>query len=247
MSEQAERQAPLAERATRVDLAACYRLAERHGFSEMVWNHITARVPGSANDFLLNRFGLHFTEVTASNLIKLDAAGHVIDGPNDVNVTAYVIHSGIYAARKDVNCVMHAHSRAGLAVAALECGFKAVTQGAMIFHERLAYHDYRGLATDTAQSEDLARDLGPHSAMILRNHGLLTTGRSVAEAFVRMFYLEQSCQAQIDAMSCGVPLALPPPEQCEKAARQSEQFFPGEHEWPALLRVLDRESPDYKI
>ncbi len=229
----------------RVDLAACYRLAARFGFDEIVWNHISARVPQSEN-FLINRFGLRFDEVTASNLITLAQDGTVVDGPREVNVTGYVIHRGIYVAREDVNCVMHSHSGGGLAVSALECGLLPIMQGAFMFYDRVAYHDYEGLSENKEESARLAASLGEHNAMILRNHGLLTAGESVAEAFVQMYYLEQACRAQIDAMSTGAKLRLPSEEICRRAAAQYTRFPPGKFEWPALLRLLDDVDPSYK-
>ena len=230
----------------RVDLAACYRLADRFGFSDIVWNHITARVPGPEKHFLINRFGLRFDEVTASSLIKLDQDGNVVDGAQEINITGYVIHRGIHAARADIACVMHSHSAAGLAVSALEEGLLPVIQDAMMFYNRLAYHDYEGLSTDTAESERLAASLGAHNAMILRNHGLLTAGGTVGEAFIRMYYLERACRAQIDALATGRELRLPAPEVCEHAAQQYQHFPPGKYEWPALLRLLDDQDPSYK-
>ena len=235
-----------AERRIRLDLAACYRLADRFGFSELVWNHITARVPGPENRFLINRFGLRFDEVTASNLVKLEQDGTVVDGPPDVNVTGYVLHRGVYTARADVVCVMHSHSPAGLAVSALEEGLLPVVQGAMMFYQRTAYHDYEGLSTEEEESARLAESLGEHDNLILRNHGLITVGKSVGEAFVRMYYLEQACRAQIDALSTGRALRLPPPEVCERAAQQFRHFPPGKFEWPALLRLLDEREPGYR-
>lgn len=230
---------------TRVGLAACYRLAARFGFDEIVWNHISARVPGSQR-FLINRFGLRFDEISASNLITLAQDGSVVDGPEEVNVTGYVIHRGIYVAREDVNCVMHSHSAGGLAVSALECGLLPVMQGAFMFYERIAYHDYEGLSEDAEESARLAASLGEHKAMVLRNHGLLTVGETAAEAFVQMFYLEQACRAQIDALSTGAKLHLPSEEVCRRAAGQYVKFPPGKFEWPALLRLLDDVDPSYK-
>jgi len=235
-----------AERRARVDLAACYRLADRFGFSELVWNHITVRVPGPDNHFLINQFGLRFDEVTASNLIKIDQDGNVLSGPPDVNVTGYVLHRGVYAARREVHCVMHSHSPAGLAISALDEGLLPVVQGAMMFYRRVGYHDYEGLSTDKEESTRAAVSLGEHHALILRNHGLITVGETVGEAFVRMYYLEQACRAQIDALSTGRALRLPAPSVCDKAAGQFSHFPPGKFEWPALLRLLDDREPDFR-
>ncbi|MGI9304872.1 MAG: class II aldolase/adducin family protein [Gammaproteobacteria bacterium] len=230
----------------RVDLAACYRLTAHFGFSNIVWNHITARVPGEEEHFLLNRFGMRFDEVTASSLVKLDMDGNVLEGPQDLNITGFVIHSAIHAARKDIVCVMHTHTPGGLAVAALECGLLPVVQDAMMFYNRISYHDYEGLSTDMEERARLAANLGEHFAMIMRNHGLLTAGKTVAEAFIRMYYLERACRAQVDAMSTGQKLKLPPPQVCEQAAGQYGDFWPGKYEWPALVRLLDAKDPSYK-
>ncbi|MDH3603317.1 MAG: class II aldolase/adducin family protein [Candidatus Tectomicrobia bacterium] len=235
-----------AEWQARVDLAAGYRLADRFGFSDIVWNHITARVPGSEPHFLINAFGLRYDEITASNLVKIDLDGNVVDGHADINVTGFVIHSAIHAVRDDVMCVMHAHSPAGLAVSALASGLQPVIQDAMMFYNRIAYHDYEGLSIDIGERQRLAEHLGSHKAMILRHHGLLTVGRTVGEAFMLMYYLERACQVQMQVLSSGEPLRTPPAEVCERAACQYEQFAPGKYEWPALVRLLDRDSPDYK-
>lgn len=235
-----------AEWERRVELAACYRLADRFGFSDIVWSHITARVPGAEKHFLLNRFGLRYDEVTASNLIKLDLEGNVLDGPDSVNVTGFVIHSAVHATREDVVCVMHAHPPGGLAVCALECGLIPVIQDAMPFYNRIAYHDYEGLSTDTDECQRLADHLGAHNAMIMRNHGLLTAGRTVGEAFMLMYSLERACRVQMEVLSSGQSLTLPSPEICEQAAKQYEAFWPGKYEWPALIRQLDEEDPSYR-
>lgn len=235
-----------AEWQRRVDLAACYRLADRFGFSDLVWNHITARVPGTENHFLINRFGLRFDEITASNLIKVDQDGNVIDGPQDINITGFVIHSGIYAARQDIACVMHSHSPGGLAVSALECGLQPLVNDTMMFYERIAYHDYEGISTDVTERERLAANLGDNNAMVLRNHGLLTAGRSVGEAFMLMYYLERACSVQMQVLSSGQKPRIPPREICKLAAEQYDEFQPGKYEWPALLRLLDDKDPSYR-
>ncbi len=239
-----------AEWEMRVNLAACYRLAELFGFSDIVWNHITAKVPDSGH-FLINRFGLRFDEVTASNLVAVDLDGKVVDpgsatSDEDVNVTGFVIHSAIHAARPDVHCVMHSHCPGGLAVSALADGLIPMVQDAMPFHNRVAYHDYEGLSTDTAECERLAADLGDRMVMILRNHGLLTCGETVAEAFMHMYYLERACNVQMRVLASGRAYSLPPAEVVERAARQYEQFPSGRYEWPALLRLADEKSPGFR-
>ena len=240
------RRADTAEWQMRVDLAACYRLMDHFGFSDVIWNHITARVPGEAEHFLINRMGLRYDEITASNLIKLDMAGAVVDGPDDVNVTGFIIHSAIHARRPDVACVLHSHARAGLGVSALECGLLPMVQDALSFYGRVAYHDYEGLSTDPEERERLAENLADKPAMIMRNHGLLTVGRTVAEAFMLHFYLERACRVQLEVMATGQKISLPPPEVCAKAAEQYRQFWPGKHEWPALIRLMDQKDPGYR-
>ena len=172
-----------AEWRMRVDLAACYRLADMFGFSDIIWNHITAKVPES-DHFLINRFGLRHDEITASNLVTIDLGGAVVDpgsatSDDDINVTGFIIHSAIHAARPDLHCVMHSHSEAGLAVSVLKDGLITMIQDGMPFYKQVAYHDYEGLSTDVAERERLAANLGDKQVMILRNHGLLTCGASV--------------------------------------------------------------------
>ncbi len=178
-----------AEWATRVELAACYRLVARYGMADLIYNHITARVPGEEGHFLINPFGFLYEEITASCLFKIDLDGRVVERPDlpyEVNRAGFVIHSAVHAARHDVDCVIHTHTRAGMAVSVMECGLLPATQGALRFHDRLAYHDFEGPAVDEGERERLVSDLGSCDAMVLRNHGLLTCGRSVAEAFLLM-------------------------------------------------------------
>lgn len=240
-----------AEWQTRVDLAACYRLADLFGFSDIVWNHITAKVPGS-DTFLINRFGLRYDEITASNLIAVDLDGKVTDPGSersdidDINLTGFVIHSAIHAARPDLHCVMHSHSEYGLAVSALEHGLVPLIQDAMPFFEQVAYHDYEGLSTDLDERQRLAQNLGDKQVMILRNHGMLTCGADVAEAFILMYYLERSCKVQIQVMSSGAKFRAVPADICRKAASQYILFPHGQYEWPALLRLLDQRAPDFR-
>ncbi|MGD8359083.1 MAG: class II aldolase/adducin family protein [Lysobacterales bacterium] len=234
----------------RVDLAACYRLAHLFGYSDIVWGHITARVPDS-DRFLINRFGLRFDEVTASNLVTLDPNGQVVDpgsaaSDEDINHTGFVIHSAIHAARPDIHCVMHSHSEGGLAVSVLRDGLLPMIQDAMPLYGHVSYHDYTGLAMDDHERERLAVSLGDNKAMILRNHGLLTCGETVGEAFMHMYYLERACRVQLRVLATGHPFTLPPAEVREQAARQYEHFPYGKYEWPALLRLADEQSPGFR-
>lgn len=236
-----------AEWKMRVDLAGCYRLADMHGMSKVIWNHITARVPDEPESILVFRLGCRYDEVTASNLVKMSLDGRMLDGPDTQrNEAAYVIHGGMYRARPDVNCVMHTHGRGGQGVAALKEGLLLLSQEAMLLHDDLAYHDYEGISDDESESARLARDLGQKNQMILRSHGLMTVGKTVGEAFWRMFHLEMACRLQMDVLATGRPFIQQSSEVCAKVRQQYlTDFYPGLHEWPALLRKLDKLSPDY--
>ncbi len=232
------------ERETRVDLAACYRLTAHFGYDDVIWNHISARIPGE-EAFLINPLGLRYDEICASNLVKVDPEGRVLGG-GETNVTGFVIHSAVHRRRPDIHCVMHTHTQGGLAVSALAEGLLPMVQDALLFHERIRYHAYEGLSTDLEERERLADSLGDGHAMILRNHGLLTAGRTIAEAFMLMHYLERACRVQIAVLSTGREVSLPPPEVLDKAARQYEEFWPGKYEWPALVRLMDKIDPSYR-
>ncbi len=236
---------------TRVDLAAAYRLAHLYGWTtSLIYNHISARIPGPDHHFLLNPYGLRWDEVTASNLIKIDLDGNVLDDtPHEVNRAGYTIHSAIHIAREDATCVIHTHTEAGMAVSALEDGLMFTNQDSMTFYNRVAYHDFEGVAFDLDERERLIRDLGDKKVLILRNHGLLTTGASVAEAWVTMFYLDKVCSAQLALMAAtasGDRIRQPSKEICELTARQLESESCGEREWPALLRQLEQQGIDYQ-
>ena len=237
------------ERETRVQLAACYRLVAHFGMTDLVYTHISARVPGTADEFLINPYGMLFDEITASSLVRIDHEGNLLDdSPWPVNQAGFVIHSAIHAARPDVACVLHTHTRAGVAVSCLDEGLVPMNQHSLLFHGRLAYHDYEGIALDEEEKERLVTDLGEHRAMILRNHGLLTAGRTIPEAFELMYNLEMSCKIQLDVMATGRTLRVPPDEVRERAARQwvRDGKPQGLRSWPALLRMLDRKNPGYR-
>ncbi len=233
----------------RVDLAACYRLCAHYRMTDMIYNHISLRVPGRHDHFLINAFGLLYTEVSASNLIKVDLDGRPVDaGDLDTNPAGFVIHAAIHRARPDVACVFHTHTRAGVAVSAQREGLLAMSQHAMRFHRRIGYHDYEGIALDLEEQLRLVHDLGSHDALILRNHGLLTTGTTVRAAFENMYYLEMACQIQIDALAGGAAVVLPPDTVCERAAQQfaGSNSFIRDRDWHALRRMLDRLDPSYR-
>lgn len=235
------------ERAVRRDLAAAYRLVALDGMDDGISTHISARL--SDGRFLLNALGLRFDEVREDNLVTVNAAGEVLDDPTGlgINPAGFTIHSALHAARPEVECVLHTHTVAGVALSCLEEGLLPLNQWALQFHDRLAYHDYEGIALDLDERERLAVDLGPHQAMILRQHGLLTCGRSVGEAFLMMRDLERSCQAQLAAQATGRPLRLASPEMAEHVARQYEAWADSpagiDRAWQAeRRRLVDRSS-----
>jgi ribulose-5-phosphate 4-epimerase/fuculose-1-phosphate aldolase len=232
----------------RVELAACYRLVDRYGMTDLIYNHITARIPGTEDELLINLYGLLYKEITASSLVRIDLEGNILWKPRTdygINKSGYVIHGAIHRARPDVRCVIHTHTRAGMAVAAMKCGLLPLSQTAMRFVGHIGYHDYEGPAIDLAERERLVRDLGGHDAMILRSHGLLTCGATVQQAFNTLYQLEMSCRAQVDAMAARTDLLVPPAEVLERTAHL---YQPGTRrpygilEWPAMLRLLDAEG-----
>ncbi|MFC0408225.1 class II aldolase/adducin family protein [Roseomonas elaeocarpi] len=240
------------ERELREDLAAAYRLIALHGMTDTVYTHLSVRVPGPGGShlFLVNPYGLLFEEITASSLVLVDAAGEPAQPTAwPVNPAGFVIHSALHLGNPRAQCVMHTHTLAGMTVAALEGGLLPVNQISTEFHGRVATHDYEGVADDDnlSERERLVRDMGDRPCMILRNHGLLTAGRTVAEAFYWMYYLEQACRIQVAALSTGATLSLPPPEVVERARAQSpDSPTQGWLLWQAMRRKLDREQPDYR-
>ncbi|MDX2215840.1 MAG: class II aldolase/adducin family protein [Oculatellaceae cyanobacterium bins.114] len=237
----------LSERELRIQLAAAYRLIDKFQMSDLIYTHISVRIPGPDHHFLINPYGMMFHEITASSLVKIDLYGNIV-GESEwaVNPAGFVIHSAIHAAREDLHCVLHTHTKYGMAVSALECGLLPISQFALQFHNRVAYHDYEGVALDLDERERLVSDLGDRKVMILRNHGLLTAGRTVPEAFILMFYLNRACEVQITAQSTGTPLITLSDEVCEHAAVQQDIEDLGQLEWPALIRLLDRDDPSYR-
>jgi ribulose-5-phosphate 4-epimerase/fuculose-1-phosphate aldolase len=238
-----------AEWAVRVDLAAAYRLVQRAGWDDVIYTHISARVPGTDDHFLINPFGMAFEEITAGNLVKIDHEARIVgNSPHQVNQAGFVIHSAIHRGRPEVNCVMHLHTEAGMALSMMKCGLLPLSQHAMMFYKRIGYHHYEGVAVDMAEQERLIADLGPHNAMILHNHGFVSAGLSVGDAYLRMVYLEKAARAQMMAMAATKDIVQPPDAVCELTAQQlNDTKYPvGEFEWPAMLRRLDREDPSYR-
>jgi len=232
----------------RVNLAACYHLADHFQMTDIIWNHITAKTSKQKETFLINQFGLRYDEVTASNLLEIDLEGNIVSGEGDINYTGYIIHGAVHKARREINCVMHTHTRAGLAISCLKDGLNPIFQDAAIFHNRVSYHDWQGMSTEVEECKDIAKNLGNNKVMILRNHGLLTCGETIGEAFILMYYLDKTCKNQLDTMSTGQPIIVPSDNIMEYAAGQYEdpRFRLGHHEWPALLRLLDQKNSIYK-
>ena len=239
-----------AEWLRRVDLAACYRLVAMFGWDDLIFTHISARVPGPEHHFLINPYGLMFSEITASSLIKVDLHGNKVgDNAYEVNPAGFTIHSAVHAAREDVQCVLHVHSINGVAVSAQAGGVRPLSQHSIFVLSSLAYHDYEGVALDEDEKPRLVRDLGDKRFLMLRNHGLLTVGRSVAEAFVAMYFFEVTCMIQVRAMGGGQPLRHISQHIVDSAQTQWEQVTRGAGgglAWPALLRKLDRADPGYR-
>lgn len=242
----------------RKELAACYRLIAHYRMSDLISTHISVRLPGPDHHFLINPYGLFFEEITASNLVKIDLQGAKVENsPYPVNPAGFVIHSAIHRAREDAHCVLHTHTKAGCAVAAQKDGLLPVNQISMEFYGRVAYHEYEGIALNLDEQKRLVADLGDNSVMILRNHGLLSVGDSVSQAFLRMYYLEKACEIQIAAQAGGA-LRFPSDEVCRRTERQFNE--PGKDvaegelsdpdanrmAWAALLRLVERIAPDYK-
>ena len=237
---------------TRVNLAACYRLVALYGYTEMIANHISCRVPGHNDQFLINPYGMLYEEMNASCLIKVDVEGNTLFNTTDynVNVAGFVIHSAIHMARHDVDCVAHTHTPAGMAVSAMECGLLPLAQTSMRFL-RIAYHDFEGIADNPDERARLVRDLGQHEAMVLRNHGLLVVGRTIPATFNLLYRMERACEVQVMALSCNTKLVYPPQNVLEATfdrvkPRPELPNRNGELAWPALLRKLDRTDPSYK-
>lgn len=238
----------------RRQLAAVYRLVAHFRMTDLIFTHISVRVPGPEHHFLINPYGLLFEEITASNLVKVGLDGELVEpSAYRVNPAGFVIHGAIHEARADAHCVLHTHTRAGCAVAAQEHGLLPLNQMSMEFYDRVGYHDYEGIALNLAERDRLVADLGGHPALILRNHGLLTVGETPQQAFLRMFYLEKACDIQVAALSSG-ELRIPPREIAEHTARQfagtsGDDYTDDEAydlAWAALLRLLDRIAPDYR-
>lgn len=236
----------------RVDLAACYRLMAIYGMTDLIYNHITARVPGQRDQVLINPYGRLYEEVTASSLLKIDLDGNILGGNGGgygVNYAGFVIHSAVHRERHDAECVIHTHTRATMAVSALKEGLLPLSQTSMRFYDRVAYHAFEGPVVNLEEQARLVADLGDHNVLFLRNHGTLVCAPSVAQAFNIAYFLEMACKAQVDTLAMDRDIALPSPEIAERTA---QNFLSGSEpmgvlEWPAMLRLLDRRGADYAI
>jgi ribulose-5-phosphate 4-epimerase/fuculose-1-phosphate aldolase len=240
-----------AEWQTRIDLAAAYRLVAAYGWDDLIFTHISARVPDSDHHFLINPYGMLFEEVTASSLVKIDLHGKkVMESPYDINPAGFVIHSAIHAAREDAHCVMHLHTPAGVAVAAQKDGLLPISQQSLFALASLAYHGYEGVALNDAEKPRLVNDLGDKTFLILPNHGLLTVAGSIADAFLAMYTMQRACEIQFLAQSGGAKLIPIPQAILDGARAQSAQVtrgLGGQLAWPALLRKVDRLDPGYRM
>jgi len=233
----------------RVDLAAAYQLAAIYKWTDLIYTHFSGRVPGT-EDFLINPYGLMFDEITASNLVKIGWNGEIKDDPlgMGVNEAGFIIHSCMHEARPEINCVIHTHTRATVAVSAMKCGLLPISQHAMLVQSDIAYHDYEGVALYPAEKERMARSLGKSKAMILRNHGVLALGETVREAFEIMYYLDCSCQIQVDALAGGLHNVQVMSDAAAKSATATlrRENRPANYkDWPALLRMLERRGIRY--
>ena len=234
----------------RVDLAACYRLVAAYGWSDLVFTHISARIPGPDHHFLINPYGLMFDEITASSLVKVDQqCNKLIDSPFPVNPAGFVIHSAVHEAREDAGCVIHTHTRAGVAVSAQKGGVLPISQQSTFVLGSLAYHEYEGVALRDEEKPRLQADLGNANFLMLRNHGLLTVGKTIADAFLAMYTFESTCQIQIAAQAGGGELTQVNPlivKGVADAMRVQTGGLGGAFAWPALIRKADRLDPSYK-
>jgi len=229
----------------RIDLAAMFRLTAHFGWDDTVWNHITARVPGSEHHFYMHRFGLHYSEVSASNLIKVDEDGKVIEGPSDVNTAGFIIHSAVHLNHPESKFVFHAHPPTAIAATAFK-DIPFLVQDSSMLYGKVGYHDWEGLSVDPDERHRIAERLEGNSCLVMRNHGLLTVGATAGECFMNMYYLIRMCEVAIQVSASNLELVNKPHEMWALASEQYAAFPPGVYEWPALKRVADRIDPSYK-
>ncbi|MFK0571809.1 class II aldolase/adducin family protein [Endozoicomonas sp.] len=234
----------------RLDLAACYRLMALFGWDDLIYTHITCRLPEASSHFLINPYGMMFDEITASSLIKIDLAGNKVEHSEwPVNPAGFVIHSAIHEVREDIRCVLHAHTVATIAVSTLECGLLPLSQHATLLFQGIGYHDYEGISVDKDERQSLQKDMGKNNVMFLRNHGVLVAGATISEAFHNFYVLQKACEIQVQAMGCNAPMVSVKPEVIAVVMDQYRQANLGKGaqlEWPGLLRRLDRIDPSWR-
>ena len=230
----------------RVDLAAMFRLTQLFGWDDAVWNHITARTPGTKHTFFMHRFGLLYEEVKASNLIKVDENGKVLEGPEDVNTAGFVIHSAVHLYHPKNKFVFHAHPPLALAATALKDGIPYIVQDSSMLYGKVGYHDWEGLSVDVDERHRIAKNLGDNNVLIMRNHGLLTVGKTAGEAFMNMYYAIRMCEVAVQAQGSGLKLDHGAKSLWKKSVKQYKAFSPGMYEWEALKRRCDKSDPSYK-
>jgi len=232
----------------RIDLAAMFRLTHMFGWDDTIWNHITARVPGSEHHFYMHRFGLNYEEVTASNLIVVDEEGNVLEGPSDVNTAGFIIHGAIHLSESHRNnkFVFHSHPKSCTAATAFK-ELPFLVQDSSMLYGKVGFHDWEGLSVDPDERHRIAANMGENGCLIMRNHGFLTVGETAGECFMNMYYLIRTCEVALQATASGYELEHSDPALWELAAKQYEAFSPGKYEWPALLRKCDRADPSYKF
>lgn len=230
----------------RVDLAAMFRLTQMMAWDDTVWNHITARVPESNHCFFMHRFGLLYEEITASNLIKVDEHGRVLEGPPDINTAGFVIHSAIHLNHPENHFVFHAHPPTAIAATAFKEGIPYLVQDSSMLYGKVGYHDWEGLSVDLDERFRIAENLGDNKCLVMRNHGFLTVGKTAGEAFMNMYYLIRLCEVALSTAGSDLELQAADPALWELSCKQYQAFSPGVHEWPALKRRVDRQDPSYK-
>jgi len=233
------------KQAVRDDLAAMFRLTAHFGWDDTVWNHITARVPGDEEHFYMHRFGLHYSEVTASNLITVDKDGNVIDGPKDVNTTGFIIHSAVHLNHPDKKFVFHTHPQSAIAATCFH-ELPLYVQDSAMFYGKIGYHDWEGISLNLEERARIAKALSGNIALIMRNHGMLTVGESAGECFMNMYYLIRTCEVAVQVSAAQTDLVKPPAQMWQEAREQYKTFPPGQYEWPALKRLCERLFPTYK-
>ena len=238
------------ERAIRVDLAACYRMVAHYGWDDLIFTHISARVPGPEAHFLINPYGMLFEEVTASSLVKVDLDGNkVLDSDFDINPAGFNIHSAVHAAREDAHCVLHLHTNEGVAVSILEDGLEAFSQASLFPLSGLSYHDYEGVSLDPDEKQRLVADLGDNNFFVLRNHGLLTCASTIPDAFLFMYIMQRAAETQLLAQGTGKPLIKVPDAilaGIQSMAKEVLKSSGGQMAWPGILRKLDRDYPGFR-